>query len=696
MKKILAVLLVLALVLMSAGTLAEGEASAWTCPACGQEGNTGNFCPNCAEPRPAEEPAEEPEGEAEPTEAPAAPERETVFFGHYPQQGEADPIEWIVLEEQDGKAMLISKYLLDMKIYHPYGNRVTWENSELRAWLNEDFLGAAFSEEEQAAIALTDVDNSAAQGNMDWYDKDGNDTQDKVYLLSYQEANRYFPREEDRICAVTDHALFHYAYSGDGDAGWWWLRSPGRWSFDTGVAGHEGGFFSVDSDRVAGCIRPVIRVDTESDVFRAEQNAPAETAEAPAITDEDLAGVWFGFEMDYENMSGPNSDFRFLRFDPETRHVEILYCRGYDTPDPDGGNYRVNGDILEVIEAGGYKEEYPFKMRDGKLMIDRWGKAVLTRIDEAEYPADPEANPYMGNAKYCFIASREDGSITFCVNFEGQEVTSFEVPGEVFGRTVTAIDQSCFEYEDNLEQIILPDSIEVIGNQAFYGDSIETIRLPAGLKIIRPYAFSYCRDLKGIVIPEGTEHIGGEAFAYCDAMSVVVLPASVTCIEDDAFFGEYIETAEFIVPKGSYADDWCWEHGLKVRALEGEAYAQAVAETESRLASGEESSGTGAETGGYTTGLEGKWELVEVRNDPLADTLAQVTALGGRITMTFTGTTVILALELNGQVQTKETPYEYLDNTFYSEGAAMAVSWEENYLTLSEGDAAMILRWLGE
>ena len=64
--------------------------------------------------------------------------------------------------------------------------------------------------------------------------------------------------------------------------------------------------------------------------------------------------------------------------------------------------------------------------------------------------------------------------------------------------------------------------------------------------------------------------------------------------------------------------------------------------------------------------------------------------------MTFTSTTVILALELNGQVQTKETPYEYLDNTFYSEGAAMAVSWEENYLTLSEGDAAMILRWLGE
>ena len=48
MKKALSILLALALLLPGI-SLAEG----WTCPGCGQEGNTGNFCSNCATPRPA-------------------------------------------------------------------------------------------------------------------------------------------------------------------------------------------------------------------------------------------------------------------------------------------------------------------------------------------------------------------------------------------------------------------------------------------------------------------------------------------------------------------------------------------------------------------------------------------------------------------------------------------------------------------
>ena len=48
MKKVLAVLLMIVLLCSAVSALAE----AWTCPNCGQEGNSGNFCPNCAAPRP--------------------------------------------------------------------------------------------------------------------------------------------------------------------------------------------------------------------------------------------------------------------------------------------------------------------------------------------------------------------------------------------------------------------------------------------------------------------------------------------------------------------------------------------------------------------------------------------------------------------------------------------------------------------
>lgn len=50
-RRLLAFILSLILVLPLAAT---GEYVAWTCPNCGQEGNTGNFCSNCATAKPAE------------------------------------------------------------------------------------------------------------------------------------------------------------------------------------------------------------------------------------------------------------------------------------------------------------------------------------------------------------------------------------------------------------------------------------------------------------------------------------------------------------------------------------------------------------------------------------------------------------------------------------------------------------------
>ena len=107
-----------------------------------------------------------------------------VTFGRYEQDGDKEngpeEIEWVVLDVQDGKALLLSKYGLEAKPYNTEYTDVTWETCTLRAWLNSDFLNKAFSAEEQSAILTTTVDNSSSQGYNDLNSIDGNNTRDKI------------------------------------------------------------------------------------------------------------------------------------------------------------------------------------------------------------------------------------------------------------------------------------------------------------------------------------------------------------------------------------------------------------------------------------------------------------------------------------------------------------------------------------
>ncbi len=91
-------------------------------------------------------------------------------FGHYEQDNDLfqsdEPVDWLVLEvdEENHKALLISRYGLDAKLYNATETNVTWETCTLRSWLNREFLNEAFSAEEQQAILTTAVDNSNSQG----------------------------------------------------------------------------------------------------------------------------------------------------------------------------------------------------------------------------------------------------------------------------------------------------------------------------------------------------------------------------------------------------------------------------------------------------------------------------------------------------------------------------------------------------
>ena len=197
---------------------------------------------------------------------------ETVAFGRYEQDNNPDngpePIQWIVLEEQEGKRLLYAKDLLDKHRYNETYGSITWAESDLRAWLNNEFFQAAFTEEEQAAILLIDVDNSAAQCHPKYQATGGADTQDKVFLISYAEAAKYFEDNESRRAAPTDYAIAQGVkannyYEIDGrKCGMWWLRSPGEKQYRVSMSYFSGILnYSYATKDVVG-IRPMLWVDT--------------------------------------------------------------------------------------------------------------------------------------------------------------------------------------------------------------------------------------------------------------------------------------------------------------------------------------------------------------------------------------------------------------------------------------------------
>ncbi len=162
-----------------------------------------------------------------------------VFFGSYEQDNNTsngkEDIEWLVLAKDGNKALIISKYALDCKQYNPSSfSDVTWETSTLRKWLNGTFLDTAFSTEEQNRIVSSTV---TADKNSSYSTSPGNNTTDKVFLLSIAEVNRYFTSDKARQCQGTAYCFARGAYKeGRNGLCWWWLRSPGgSSSFAAGV-----------------------------------------------------------------------------------------------------------------------------------------------------------------------------------------------------------------------------------------------------------------------------------------------------------------------------------------------------------------------------------------------------------------------------------------------------------------------------
>ena len=162
---------------------------------------------------------------------------DVVNFGNY----QGTDIPWLVLEKTASKMLLLSADCLDCMSYNNWFGDVTWDKSTLRSYLNFDFYKEAFSNVERASISETTVSPTK---NPNYSSAINLDTQDKLFLLSVEELEKYLPQPSDKKAEVTAHLKHKLPF--DSDKCRWWLRTTGEKNSQItyvdadGIIGYEG------------------------------------------------------------------------------------------------------------------------------------------------------------------------------------------------------------------------------------------------------------------------------------------------------------------------------------------------------------------------------------------------------------------------------------------------------------------------
>ncbi len=236
-----------------------------------------------------------------------------------------------------------------------------------------------------------------------------------------------------------------------------------------------------------------------------------------------------------------------------------------------------------------------FKNRTADIAAER---AKSEKKAERELNASPDSVTVL--KQLWSFKKRGDGTLVI-TNYKGSQ-TKIIVPAKIGRSAVTAIGKEAFspfrdrvchgrEFFRTITEISLPDSITEIGEMAFdccgglrrvnipegvseikshtfYNCfSLESIIIPSSVRIIGDCALFNCAALKTLVIPEGVVEINKLATTQCSALETVELPRSLKLIaggehETDNIFYFSPQLKNVIVPRGSYAEEYCKKYGV--------------------------------------------------------------------------------------------------------------------------------------
>lgn len=145
---------------------------------------------------------------------------------------------------------------------------------------------------------------------------------------------------------------------------------------------------------------------------------------------------------------------------------------------------------------------------------------------------------------------------TIIGNQINRSIDLLEIPSEIEGVAVTKIGRRAFRQIRYVRNVIIPNTVTDIGDEAFFWSDIETVSLPDSVVHIGEYVFENNENLRTVRLPSNLTSIPRGMFCGCENLMKIDIPDSVTEIGDDAFAFCPLRISHFpdnLVHIGAYA-----------------------------------------------------------------------------------------------------------------------------------------------
>lgn len=148
-------------------------------------------------------------------------EKDIIWIGE-------EPMPWLVLENIDGKLLLLSAYALDCQPFESFYTSKSWYKSTIQMKLNNEYIYYILSQEEIGKIIPVYID----EFDKLYFESKDNTTLNNMFFLSIDETEKYLKNKESRMAVVTEYATRSNLWTIFDQYAYWWLRNSGENGYD--------------------------------------------------------------------------------------------------------------------------------------------------------------------------------------------------------------------------------------------------------------------------------------------------------------------------------------------------------------------------------------------------------------------------------------------------------------------------------
>lgn len=490
-----------------------------------------------------------------------------------------EPIKWRVLSVEASKAILLSDQVLDTQKYNQKANRVNWQESSIRSWLNgydatKNSVQESYENNGFAAMAFTTEEKSQIETVS------RQSAQDKIYLLDATEAAKAsygLGMEAARVAGSSQYAQA----MGAADKVSWWTSSSGNTELSEVFVKEDGSLHTKGySVAYAGIgVRVAMTLDISQDASyryagtvtsdgKVDEIVPSsEPADTPKPTPTIIATATPVVTVEPGETTEPvptkQPDVTESPVVPYTTEAVVtpgltqspskqpeatapVTNQPIGTKQPSGTNVPLTTQA-PVQSAAPIASVNPLPT-GGHLPQEGVTAGVGTRFQDEDT-----------RASYQILTSTGATGTVAYQQYSGKE-TAVEVPdiveykGKIYH--VVKIGNNCFKNKTTLKSVSVGTGVKAIGSGAFAGCSkLKRVKLSTSLTTIGARAFQRCSALSAVTIPAKVQTIGTGAFAGCKNLKrITVKTVKLTAAKmgTKAFYGIPAK-AKIKVPKGKLA-----------------------------------------------------------------------------------------------------------------------------------------------